>query len=123
MPPPRPLLPPLPLLPPRLGYGHAGGGGRKKGGGSIGGSSGGGRTGTGGGRGAAGGGTLVVCESWAQTGSNYMGEDRVAVLLFYHTLCLIHVSKHFTNCALHELFHFHATQFWVTLLYTRVVDL
>ena len=24
--------------------------------------------------------------------------------LFYHTLCLIHVSKHFTNCALHELF-------------------
>ena len=40
-----------------------------------------------------------------------MGEDRVAVLLFYHTLCLIHVSKHFTNCALHELFHFHATQF------------
>ena len=52
-----------------------------------------------------------------------MGEDRVAVLLFYHTLCLIHVSKHFTNCELHELFHFHATQFWVTLLYTRVVDL
>ena len=27
------------------------------------------------------------------------------------------------NCALHELFHFHTTQFWVTLLYTRVVDL
>ena len=49
-----------------------------------------------------------------------MGEDRVAVLLFYHTLCLIHVSKHFTNCPLHELFHFHATQFWVTLLYTRL---
>ena len=67
--------------------------------------------------------TLLVCESWAQTGSNYMGEDRVAVLLFYHTLCLIHASKHFTNCALHELFHFHTTQFWVTLLYTRVVDL
>ena len=52
-----------------------------------------------------------------------MGEDRVAVLLFYHTLCLIHVLKHFTNCALHEheLFHFHATQLWVTLLHTRVV--
>ena len=43
-----------------------------------------------------------------------MGEDRVAVLLFYHTLCL----KHFTNCALHELFHFHATQFWVTSVHT-----
>ena len=46
-----------------------------------------------------------------------------AVLLFYHTLCLIHASKHFTNCTLHELFHFHTTQFWVTLLYTLVVDL
>ena len=30
-----------------------------------------------------------------------MGEDRVAVLLFYHSLCLIHVSKHFTNSPLH----------------------
>ena len=73
-------------------------------------------------RGAAGE-VVVGLNIGLNTGSNYMGEDRVAVLLFYHTLCLIHVSKHFTNCALHELFHFHATQFWVTLLYTRVVDL